>query len=182
MFFFFLFFCFRQLSWAGAAAWQPLPCRATSQKHPYKCYCAHLIDLSQARGRADRLTLERNGKGTVGEQTSKPVFAAEEAGAAGGWEARLGWRTSCRQMPAVTFPDYGFTQAGIPATVQGQGGNEDTDLGLHFTTHMGKEKEQMYASAHAKRYALNMKLTLSDNKDLSVLSSLHTNTNTYTHF
>lgn len=36
--------------------------RATSQKQPYKCYCAHLIDLSQAQGRPDRLTLERNGR------------------------------------------------------------------------------------------------------------------------
>lgn len=55
--------CFiRQLSWAGAAAWQLLLFRAASQKHPYKCYCAHLIDLSQAQSRPDGLAVEGNGK------------------------------------------------------------------------------------------------------------------------
>lgn len=39
-----------QLSWTGAAAWQLLLFGACqSKKHPYKCYCAHLIDLSQAQ-------------------------------------------------------------------------------------------------------------------------------------
>lgn len=41
----------------------------------------------------------------------------------------MGWRTSPRQMPAVTFPDYGYTQAGIPATVQCPRGNEEQALG-----------------------------------------------------
>lgn len=41
----------------------------------------------------------------------------------------MGWRTSPRQMPAVTFPDYGYTQAGIPATVQRPRGNEEQALG-----------------------------------------------------
>lgn len=61
-----------QLSWAGAAAWQLLLFRAASQKHPYKCYCAHLIDLSQAPSRPDRLTLEGNGKEwSVNKQASQ---------------------------------------------------------------------------------------------------------------
>lgn len=63
--------------------------------------------------------------------------------------------------------------------MQGQGGNEERHLGLDFTTHMGKEKEQMYASAHAKRYALNMKHTLGDNKDLFLLCPLLTHTHTH---
>lgn len=54
--------------------------RATSQKQPYKCYCAHLIDLSQAQGRPDRLTIGEEWQGMVGEQTSEPVSAAEEVG------------------------------------------------------------------------------------------------------
>lgn len=51
-----------------------------SKKHPYKCYCAHLIDLSQAQGRPDMLTLEGEWQGMVSEQTSEPVSVAEEVG------------------------------------------------------------------------------------------------------
>lgn len=42
--------------------------------------------------------------------------------AAGGYMARLGWRVNSPQMPTVTFPDYAYTQAGIPATVLRPGG------------------------------------------------------------
>lgn len=63
--------------------------------------------------------------------------------------------------------------------MQRQGGNEERHLGLNFTTHMGKEKEQMYASAHAKRYALNMKHTLADNKDLFLFYLLFTHTHLF---
>lgn len=68
-----------QLSWAGAAAWQPLLFRAASQKHPYKCYCAHLIDLSEAE-KARQADFGGEWRGMAGEQTSDPVSAAEEVG------------------------------------------------------------------------------------------------------
>lgn len=43
-------------------------------------------------------------------------------------------------MPTVTFPDYGYTQAGIPATVQHPGGNEEKDLGWILQHTWAKEE------------------------------------------
>lgn len=117
------------------------------KKHPYKCNCAHLIDLSQARRRPDRLTVVENGKGKASEQTSGPVSAAEE----------VGLQVARRQRTRVWLPSdpSSSCQQWHFLTIHKQASQQRchvlrewrTGLWVHFTTKPAKEAAS-YGCAH----------------------------------
>lgn len=79
----------------------------------------------------------------------------------------MGWRTSARQMPTVTFPDYGYTQAGIPATVQCPGGMKNrpwADFTAHTGTGGGDVWERTYVDTcikHDTHFLINALIKIS---------------------
>lgn len=130
--------CSWQLSWDGAAAWQPLTGPPVKNNLINAIVLTWLIFHKLRAGQTGWLWRGMAGNGWW---TNKRASVCSRGGwAAGGEEARLGWRTSLRQMPTVTFPDYGYTQAGIPATVQRPGGNEEKDLGWILQHTWAKEE------------------------------------------
>lgn len=77
-------------------------------------------------------------------------------------------------MPTVTFPDYGYIQAGTPATVRCRGGMKNRPW-ADVTAHTRQKEEDVW------EHALNMKHTHSykhTNKVVFLLHSLYPCTNT----
>lgn len=155
-YFSYFFYFVLQLSWSGAAAWQLyFSLEGVDSQYPKNTLINTFV--------LTWLIFHRPGAGQTGRLWEGNGRRNKQAGqclpgggwAAGGSEARSGWRAGPRQMPTVTFPDYGLTQAGTPATAPCPGGMEDRGGGLQHTCAAGGVGgRELYGSVCIKHDAL----------------------------